>query len=45
MRRTPRREWAEPPPLVAEAERRLGAVRGFEPRQGGFSYGVLRRWG
>ncbi|MGW3344558.1 hypothetical protein ACWDA3_14690 [Nonomuraea rubra] len=44
MRRTPRRERAElPPPLVAEAERRLGAVRGFEPRRGGFPYGVLRR--
>ncbi|GAA1625634.1 hypothetical protein GCM10009733_022930 [Nonomuraea maheshkhaliensis] len=38
----PRRDWAGlPAPLVAEAERRLGAVRGFEPRQGGFSYGVL----
>ncbi|GAA4988055.1 hypothetical protein HD597_007625 [Nonomuraea thailandensis] len=41
MRRTPRRELAGlPPSLVAEVERRLGAVRGFEPRQGGFSYGV-----
>ncbi|MEU8354907.1 phosphotransferase [Nonomuraea sp. NPDC048882] len=38
----PRRDWADlPAPLVAEAERRLGAVRGFEPRRGGFSYGVL----
>ena len=38
----PRREWAElPGSLVEEVERRLGAVGGFEPRQGGFSDGVL----
>ncbi|WP_268808517.1 hypothetical protein [Nonomuraea solani] len=38
MRRVLRRDWGE---LVAEVEHRLGAVRGFEERQGGFSYGVL----
>ncbi|MEV5891944.1 hypothetical protein [Nonomuraea fuscirosea] len=37
-----RHDWADlPAPLLAEAEGRLGAVRGFEPRRGGFSYGVL----
>ncbi|MFF0324418.1 phosphotransferase [Nonomuraea angiospora] len=42
MRPIRRRDLAElPPSLVAEVERRLGAVRGFEERRGGFSYGVL----
>ncbi|MFC4005840.1 phosphotransferase [Nonomuraea purpurea] len=42
MRPTLRREWADLPlSLVEEVERRLGAVRAFEVRQGGFSYGVL----
>ncbi|MFG6192255.1 hypothetical protein [Nonomuraea sp. JJY05] len=37
-----RRDFAElPPSLVAEVERRLGPVRGFEERRGGFSDGVL----
>ncbi|MEV0614010.1 phosphotransferase [Nonomuraea sp. NPDC050404] len=42
MNRVLRRDWSElPVSLTAEVERRLGAVRGFESRQGGFSYGVL----
>ncbi|MFF4617076.1 hypothetical protein [Nonomuraea jabiensis] len=42
MRPIRRRDFAElPPSLVAEVERRLGAVRGFEERRGGFSDGVL----
>ncbi|MCA2221776.1 hypothetical protein [Nonomuraea aurantiaca] len=43
MHASGRRAWHElPRPLVEEAERRLGsAVRGFEERRGGFSYGVL----
>ncbi|WP_406673278.1 hypothetical protein WBK31_25205 [Nonomuraea sp. N2-4H] len=42
MARVRRRDLGElPASLVAEVERRFGAVRGFESRQGGFSYGVL----
>ncbi|GAA3213163.1 helix-turn-helix domain-containing protein [Nonomuraea helvata] len=42
MRPTRRRDFAElPPALVAEVQRRLSAVLGFEERGGGFSDGVL----
>ncbi|MEV1174936.1 phosphotransferase [Nonomuraea sp. NPDC049784] len=42
MRPIRRRDFAElPPSLVAEVERRLGAVLRFEERRGGFSDGVL----